>query len=114
MTTNKNTQSPQDQDTSSLAVRSLTGTVVSCKMNKTIVVQVMRLVKHPLYGKYLRHYSKMYVHDEDNQCHEGDVVKIQQTRPISKTKRWKLLEIVRRSDNAQDAARQETEVNTAA
>jgi small subunit ribosomal protein S17 len=80
--------------------RAIQGTVVSSKMAKTIVVQGMRLVKHKLYGKYLRHYSKMYVHDEANQCHEGDVVKIKQTRPISKSKRWMLTEIVRRADHS--------------
>ncbi len=79
----------------------VTGTVVSCKMDKTIVVQVMRLVKHPLYGKYIRRYSKMYAHDADNQCRDGDVVKIQQTRPISKTKKWKLVEVVRRAEQAE-------------
>jgi small subunit ribosomal protein S17 len=87
-------QAPEVKATSS----AITGTVVSSKMNKTIVVQVMRMVKHPLYGKYLRHYSRMYVHDADNQCQVGDVVKIQQTRPISKSKRWKLVAIVRKSE----------------
>lgn len=80
--------------------RGITGTVVSSKMAKTIVVQVMRLVKHPLYGKYLRHYSKMYVHDAEGQCRDGDVVKIEQTRPLSKTKRWKLVEVVRRAEQS--------------
>src|SRR5688500_5616917 len=84
--------------------RTVIGKVTSSKMNKTIVVQVMRMVKHPLYGKYLRHYSKMYAHDEENQCHEGDVVRIKQTRPISKSKRWALVEIVRRSDLVGDEA----------
>lgn len=74
------------------------GIVKSSKMNKTIVVQIMRMVKHKLYGKYMRHYSKMYVHDEANQCREGDVVKIKQSRPISKTKRWVLVELVRRAE----------------
>src|SRR5437764_13307905 len=75
--------------------RMITGKVVSNKMNKTIVVQVERRVKHPLYGKYVRRFSKMYAHDEDNSCKIGDVVRIQQTRPLSKTKRWKLIEIVK-------------------
>ncbi len=78
--------------------RSLTGSVISSQMNKTIVVQVMRLVKHAVYGKYLRHYSKMYVHDMDNQAREGDVVRIKQVRPLSKLKSWTLVEIVRRSE----------------
>ncbi len=105
--TKKNTQLKTEEQAPEATAgkqRGIVGTVVSSKMNKTIVVQVMRMVKHPLYGKYLRHYSKMYVHDADNQCREGDVVKIQQTRPISKSKRWKLVEIVRRSEQVGDAA----------
>ncbi|VVC75168.1 30S ribosomal protein S17 [Aquicella siphonis] len=78
--------------------RTITGTVISDKMNKTIVVQVERKVKHPLYGKYIRRFSKMYAHDEDNACHIGDLVVIQQTRPLSKTKRWKLVEILKREE----------------
>jgi len=78
--------------------RAVTGKVVSSKMNKTIVVQVMRMVKHAVYGKYMRHYSKMYVHDAENQSKEGDVVKIKQSRPLSKLKSWTLVEIVRRAD----------------
>lgn len=84
--------------------RGIVGTVTSTKMNKTIVVQVMRMVKHPLYGKYQRHYSTMYAHDADNQCHTGDVVKIQETRPLSKNKRWKLVEIIRRAAQGLEAA----------
>lgn len=72
------------------------GQVVSDKMNKTIVVKVERKVKHPIYGKYVKRSSKMYAHDEENTSRIGDIVRIQQTRPISKTKRWKLVEIVKR------------------
>lgn len=79
--------------------RTVVGKVISDKMNKTIVVQVERKVKHPLYGKYMRRFSKMYAHDEDNTCRVGDVVTIQQSRPISKTKRWKVLEIVKRDEH---------------
>jgi small subunit ribosomal protein S17 len=82
--------------------RAITGTVVSNKMDKTIVVQVMRMVKHPVYGKYQRHYSKMYVHDADNQTREGDVVRIKQTRPLSKLKSWTLVEVVRKTDLGAD------------
>jgi small subunit ribosomal protein S17 len=82
----------------SSAQRQIVGKVISGKMNKTIVVQVERKVKHPLYGKYLRKFSKMYAHDEDNACQVGDLVLIQQTRPLSKTKRWKLVEILKRED----------------
>jgi small subunit ribosomal protein S17 len=78
--------------------RIVVGTVISDKMNKTIVVQVERKVKHPLYGKYVRRFSKMYAHDEDNACKIGDLVVIQQSRPLSKTKRWKLVEILKREE----------------
>lgn len=74
------------------------GQVVSNKMNKTIVVQVERKFKHPMYGKYIKRSTKMYVHDEENSSRVGDVVRIQQTRPLSKTKRWKLVEIVKREE----------------
>ena len=86
-------QNDIDQSTSQ---RTIIGKVISDKMNKTIVVQIDRKVKHPLYGKYVRRFSKMYAHDEDNTCRVGDVVVIQQTRPLSKTKRWKLVEILKR------------------
>ena len=79
--------------------RTVTGKVISNKMNKTIVVQIERKVKHPSYGKYVRRFSKMYAHDEDNACHIGDIVTIKQSRPISKTKRWKLVEILKREDH---------------
>ena len=78
--------------------RTVIGKVISDKMNKTIIVQVERKVKHPLYGKYMRRFSKMYAHDEENTCRTGDVVMIQQSRPLSKTKRWKVLEILRRDE----------------
>ena len=78
--------------------RTIIGKVISDKMDKTIVVQIERKVKHPLYGKYVRKFSKMYAHDEDNTCQTGDVVIIQQTRPISKLKRWKLVEILKREE----------------
>jgi len=78
--------------------RTVIGKVVSNKMNKTIVVQIERRVKHPLYGKYVRRFTKMYAHDEDNTCQMGDVVIIQQTRPLSKLKRWKLIEVLKREE----------------
>jgi small subunit ribosomal protein S17 len=74
--------------------RTIVGKVVSNKMDKTIVVQVDRKIKHPLYGKYIRRSSKMYAHDDKNTCKVGDVVKIGNSRPISKTKHWVLVEIV--------------------
>ncbi|OGT56831.1 MAG: 30S ribosomal protein S17 [Gammaproteobacteria bacterium RIFCSPHIGHO2_12_FULL_43_28] len=78
--------------------RTIVGTVISDKMDKTIVVQIERKVKHPLYGKYVRRYSKMYAHDEENACKIGDLVMIQHSRPLSKTKRWKLVEVVKRKE----------------
>jgi small subunit ribosomal protein S17 len=78
--------------------RTIVGKVVSDKMNKTIVVQVERKVKHPLYGKYVRRFSKMYAHDEENTCRIGDLVLIQQSRPLSKTKRWTLVEVLKREE----------------
>lgn len=74
--------------------KTLIGTVVSNKMDKTIVVAVERLVKHPLYGKYIRRTTKLYAHDPQNRCKEGDVVKVIESRPLSKLKRWRLLEII--------------------
>lgn len=84
--------------------RSVKGKVISDKMNKTIVVQVERKVKHPLYGKYVLRYSKMYAHDEENSCKMGDVVLIEQSRPLSKTKRWKLVQIVKQAEMAESQA----------
>ena len=68
--------------------------VVSDKMDKTIVAKVERLFKHPLYGKYIRRHKKYKVHDEKNEAKIGDKVKIEEFRPVSKTKRWKLVEII--------------------
>lgn len=72
------------------------GTVTSNKMDKTITVMVERRVKHPVYGKVIRQTSKLVVHDEKNDCNEGDVVKIMETRPLSRRKRWRLVEIIER------------------
>lgn len=77
---------------------SIIGHVVSNKMHKTIVVKVEGKVRHPVYGKYVKHTSKMYVHDEENSSCVGDIVRIQETRPLSKTKRWKLVEILKREE----------------
>jgi small subunit ribosomal protein S17 len=78
-------------------VRTLTGRVVSDKMDKSAVVAVERKVRHPLYGKYIRRSTKLHIHDENNECKQGDTVTIRQCRPISKTKSWQLLEVVERS-----------------
>ncbi len=70
------------------------GVVSSNKMDKSIVVKVERKVKHPLYGKFVKKSTKFHAHDEKNECSIGDTVKIMETRPISKTKRWRLVEVV--------------------
>ena len=71
-----------------------TGTVSSDKMNKTITVAVERKVKHPIYGKFVKKTTKFHAHDEKNECSIGDVVKIMESRPLSKTKRWRLVEVI--------------------
>lgn len=70
------------------------GKVTSTKMDKTITVLVERRLKHPVYGKFIKKSMKLKAHDEKNTCSEGDIVKIMETRPLSKTKRWRLVEIV--------------------
>jgi small subunit ribosomal protein S17 len=77
-------------------VRTLAGRVVSDKMEKSAVVLVERRVRHPLYGKYIRRSTKLHIHDENNECRVGDTVTIQECRPISRTKSWKLVEVVER------------------
>ena len=77
--------------------RSVVGRVVSNRMDKTVTVRLERLVKHPLYGKYVRRSSKVHAHDPENNCNEGDTVRIEQTRPISKTKAWQVIEVVERA-----------------
>jgi small subunit ribosomal protein S17 len=81
--------------------RSVTGQVVSNKMERTIVVKVESKHKHPLYGKYMKSFSKMVAHDDANQCQIGDTVMIKQSRPLSKTKHWVLVKIIEK--NEQDA-----------
>jgi small subunit ribosomal protein S17 len=73
------------------------GRVVSDRMDKTAVVSIERLVKHPVYGRYVRRREKFKVHDEQNQCHTGDLVRFMETRRMSKDKRWRLVEIVERA-----------------
>jgi small subunit ribosomal protein S17 len=73
------------------------GYVTSAKMNKTIVVEVTRQKAHPMYRRVVKRSKKFYAHDENNSCHIGDVVRISETRPLSKLKRWELKEIVRRA-----------------
>lgn len=73
------------------------GVVVSDKMQKSIVVAVKRKLKHPMYGKFLNRTSKFHAHDEENTCNIGDTVRIMETRPLSRTKRWRLVEIIERA-----------------
>lgn len=77
--------------------RSLSGRVVSDAMDKTITVLVERRVRHPLYGKFVRRSTKIHAHDEENACNRGDWVVVEQCRPLSKTKTWRLLEIVEKA-----------------
>ena len=73
------------------------GKVISNKMQKTITVAVDRKVKHPIYGKFVKKTTKFHAHDEKNECTIGDTVKIMETRPLSKTKRWRLVEVVEKA-----------------
>ena len=85
-------------ETTTPVVRNLrktrTGVVSSNKMDKTITVNVERKIKHPLYGKFLKKTTKFHAHDEKNECSIGDTVKIMEARPMSKTKRWRLVEVI--------------------
>ena len=74
-----------------------TGVVVSSKMDKTIAVQVERRLMHPIYGKFVKRSKKFFAHDEENTCNVGDKVRIMETRPLSKKKRWRLVEILERA-----------------
>lgn len=73
------------------------GTVVSNKMNKTVVVAIVDNVAHPVYGKIIKHTLKVHAHDENNDCAIGDKVEIMETRPLSKTKRWRIVEIIEKA-----------------
>ncbi|MGD9265742.1 MAG: 30S ribosomal protein S17 [Lysobacterales bacterium] len=77
--------------------RTQTGRVVSSKMDKSVTVLLERQIKHPLYGKYIKRSSKVHAHDEDNACGEGDMVMIAECRPFSKTKSWRVVEIVEKA-----------------
>ncbi|MCS7253065.1 MAG: 30S ribosomal protein S17 [Armatimonadota bacterium] len=85
------------------------GVVVSDKMNKTVVVVVERLIRHPLYKKVLRKRKKYYAHDENNECRVGDIVEIVETRPLSKLKRWRVVRIIERAKIAVPVAAKEAE-----
>ena len=77
--------------------RSLSGRVISNKMNKTVTVQVDRRIRHPLYGKIVTRRTKLHAHDESNECKQGDLVQIEECRPLSKTKAWRLVKVLERA-----------------
>lgn len=74
-----------------------TGRVISAKMDKTIIVKIERTMRHPLYGKIIKQFMKLYAHDEKNDANLGDSVRVMETRPLSSLKRWRLVEIVERA-----------------
>lgn len=76
--------------------RTVTGVVVADRMNKTITVKIERMIRHPKFGKYVRRYTKCKAHDEKNEAQVGDLVELMETRPLSATKRWRLVRLVRR------------------
>ena len=81
------------------AQRTIEGRVVSNKMQKTVTVLLERQVQHPLYGKIVRRSTKVHAHDEKSECKEGDVVRIAETRPMSKTKNWRVVKVVTRAES---------------
>ncbi|CAN4280187.1 30S ribosomal protein S17 [Pseudoxanthomonas sp. F11] len=84
-------------DNKDKAQRTIEGRVVSNKMDKTVTVLVERQVKHALYGKYIKRSTKLHAHDADNSCKEGDVVRVTEIAPMSKTKNWRVVEIITRA-----------------
>jgi len=80
-------------------LRTTTGRVVSNKMDKTVTISVERIVKHPVYNKYIKRSSKLMAHDANNECHEGDLVSVTSSRPLSKNKKWVLVEVLQRPNN---------------
>jgi small subunit ribosomal protein S17 len=98
MTEATTSNSSQGETQPEKTMRTVTGRVVSDKMDKSVSVQISRVVKHPLYGKYLRRSTKVLVHDEENTCNAGDVVSITECRPFSKRKAWRLVEVLERAE----------------
>ena len=90
---NEETKAPEGKTTQ----RTVVGRVVSDKMNKSVSVSIERVIKHPVYGKYVRRTSKVMAHDETNDCKTGDLVAIRECRPISKKKAWKVVHVVERA-----------------
>jgi small subunit ribosomal protein S17 len=93
-------QTSADQAAAAKAGKSLTGRVISNKMQKTVTVAVERLVRHAKYGKYIRRTTKLLAHDENNECREGDTVAIEECRPLSRNKNWRLVRVLTRAEEA--------------
>jgi small subunit ribosomal protein S17 len=89
--------SSEESKVESKGTRTLTGRVVSTKMRKTVAVEIERLVKHPVYGKFIRRTTKLLAHDENGASHEGDLVKIAPCRPLSRRKSWQLVEVLEKA-----------------
>ncbi|WP_313318937.1 30S ribosomal protein S17 [Stenotrophomonas sp.] len=85
------------ENTEKKTLRTVEGRVVSNKMDKTVTVLVERQVKHALYGKYIKRSTKLHAHDADNTCNEGDVVRVTEIAPMSKTKNWRVVEVITRA-----------------
>ncbi len=94
------TQVEEQVDSNQSAQRAVQGNVVSSKMDKSITVLIERQVKHPLYKKFIRRSTKLHAHDEQNECNEGDTVIIEECRPLSKTKSWRLVQVVSKANLA--------------
>lgn len=86
-----------EEATTEVVQRTLSGSVTSDAMDKTATVMIERRIKHPVYGKYIKRSTKLHVHDENNECGKGDTVVIEQCRPISKTKSWRLVKVVEKA-----------------
>ncbi len=100
MTEQNNTPSGADKSVGgkkSTTARSVSGRVISSKMDKTITVQVDRRIRHPLYGKYITRRTKLHAHDANNDCKEGDLVQVEECRPLSRSKSWRLVKILERA-----------------
>ncbi|CAL4324065.1 30S ribosomal protein S17 [Buchnera aphidicola] len=78
-------------------LRTVQGTVISNKMQKSVVISIDRFVKHSIYKKFIKKNTKLHVHDEHNECQDGDIIEVSECRPISKTKSWKLVKIIKKN-----------------
>ena len=92
--TSADTQVADTAATQAAPKRTLQGVVTSCAGNKSATIMLERRIKHPVYGKFIKKTAKLKAHDEKNECSEGDIVKVMETRPLSKTKRWRLIEVI--------------------